>query len=81
MSKKVEKADCGLALLTFFAGVFVGMTVMLLLSPMSGRETREKIKGVSSDVKERAQEATSKVASTLREGTSVLQRKVSSIRS
>ncbi|MBM3234966.1 YtxH domain-containing protein [Candidatus Poribacteria bacterium] len=81
MSKKVEKTDCGLALLTFFAGVFVGMTAMLLLSPMSGRETREKIKDVSSDVKERAQEVTSKVASTLREGTSALQRKVYSIRS
>jgi gas vesicle protein len=81
MSKKVEETNCSLALLAFFAGIFVGMTAMLLLSPMSGRETREKIKDISSNVKERAQEATSKVASTLREGTSALQRKVSSIRS
>lgn len=62
-----EKQNSGLViLLAFFTGGLIGSLLGLLLAPMSGRETRERIRDVSTDVKDRtistahrAREATS----------------------
>lgn len=49
-----EKQGNGLVvLLAFFMGGLVGSILGLLFAPMAGRETREKIRGVSTDVKDR----------------------------
>ncbi|HIE28029.1 TPA: YtxH domain-containing protein [Candidatus Poribacteria bacterium] len=47
-------------LLAFLAGGLMGFGIGLLLAPLSGRETREKIRGVSQEVKERTVETASK---------------------
>ena len=49
-----EKQGNGLGvLLAFFLGGVVGSALSLLFAPMSGRETRERIRDASTDVKER----------------------------
>ena len=49
-----EKQGNGLVvLLAFFTGGLIGSLLGLLFAPMAGRETREKIRDASTDVKER----------------------------
>ena len=49
-----EKQGNGLVvLLAFFLGGLVGSLLSLLFAPMTGRETRERIRDASTDVKER----------------------------
>ena len=62
-----EKQGNGLVvLLAFFTGGLIGSLLGLLFAPMAGRETRERIRDASTDVKDRtisgahrAREATS----------------------
>jgi len=46
----------GSIFLAFLLGGIVGAGAALLMSPQSGRETREKIKGLAGDVKKKATE-------------------------
>lgn len=49
-----EKQGNGLVvLLAFFMGGLIGSLLGLLFAPMAGRETREKIRDASTDVKDR----------------------------
>ncbi|MBM4145241.1 MAG: YtxH domain-containing protein [Nitrospira sp.] len=52
------REECGYGsgsiLLSFLLGGLVGAGFALLLAPQSGRETRQKIKDLSDDVKEKA---------------------------
>ncbi len=49
-----EKQGNGLVvLLAFFTGGLIGSLLGLLFAPMAGRETREKIRDASTDVKDR----------------------------
>ena len=49
-----ERQGNGLVvLLAFFTGGLIGSLLGLLFAPMAGRETREKIREASTDVKER----------------------------
>ena len=49
-----EKRGNGLVvLLAFFTGGLIGSLLGLLFAPMAGRETREKIRDASPDVKDR----------------------------
>ena len=49
-----EKQGNGLVvLLAFFTGGLIGSLLGLLFAPMAGRETRERIRDASTDVKER----------------------------
>jgi gas vesicle protein len=56
-----EKENNGLAIVVaFFLGGLTGAVFSLLFAPASGKETREKIRGVSIDAKERTVEAAQK---------------------
>ena len=49
-----EKQSNGLVvLLAFFTGGLIGSLLGLLFAPMAGRETREKIRDASTDVRDR----------------------------
>lgn len=49
-----EKQDNGLViLLAFFTGGLIGSLLGLLFAPMAGRETRERIRDASTDVRDR----------------------------
>lgn len=49
---------CGLNVgLSFLLGGLVGAGAALLLAPKSGKETREQIKGMAKDIKEKAESA------------------------
>jgi len=68
-----EKGGNGLAIVfAFFMGGLVGAALSLLLAPASGRETREKIRDVSIDAKDKtveaAQKAKERVASLVDQG-------------
>jgi gas vesicle protein len=55
-----ENSSATSILLAFLAGGLMGFGIGLLLAPLSGRETREKIRGASQEVKERTIETASK---------------------
>jgi len=50
-----EESGCstGCTILAFFIGGLVGAGVALLLAPQSGKETRQKIKELADDAKEK----------------------------
>jgi len=41
---------------SFFLGGLIGAGIALLLAPRSGKETREKIKGLAGEVRDKAEE-------------------------
>lgn len=51
-----EEKNVGGMLIAFLAGSVVGAAMALLFAPISGAETRKKIKSASIDTKERALE-------------------------
>ena len=57
---KYEDGDFGCRaggwFLSFIVGGVVGAAVALLLAPKSGKETREQIKGMAQDAKEKAED-------------------------
>ena len=68
-----EKGGNGLAIVfAFFMGGLVGAALSLLLAPASGKETREKIRDVSIDAKDKtvevAQKAKERVAGLVDQG-------------
>ncbi|MDA8077980.1 MAG: YtxH domain-containing protein [Nitrospiraceae bacterium] len=50
---KDEGYSAGSVLVSFLLGGVVGAGLALLLAPQSGRETRQKIKDIADDVKDR----------------------------
>jgi len=83
------REECGYGtgsiLLSFLLGGLVGAGFALLLAPQSGRETRQKIKDLTDDVKEKAMEyagdVKEKVTSTIDKGKEVYEEKKSIITS
>ena len=80
-----EESGCrtGSTILAFFIGGLVGAGVALLLAPQSGKETRQKIKELADDAKEKAtqyaEEVKSKVTSALGKGKELVEEKKSLI--
>jgi gas vesicle protein len=76
-----EESDCstGSIILAFFIGGLVGAGVALLLAPQSGKETRQKIKELADDAKEKAtkyaEEVKSKVTSAVGKGKELVEEK------
>lgn len=71
----------GSVFLSFLLGGVVGAGFALLLAPQSGRETRQKIRELAEDVKEKsygyADKAKDQIASTLEKGKDFLEEKKS----
>jgi gas vesicle protein len=71
----------GSIILSFFIGGLVGAGVALLLAPRAGKETRERIKGLAEDVREKAEEyageVKSRTTSTLEKGKELFEEKKS----
>ena len=69
---KDDGYSSGSVLLSFLLGGVVGAGLALLFAPQSGRETRQKIKDLSDDVKEKSAEyvnqAKEKATSLVEEG-------------
>jgi len=80
-----EESGCrtGSTILAFFIGGLVGAGVALLLAPQSGKETRQKIKELADDAKEKAtqyaEEVKSKVTSAVGKGKELVEEKKSLI--
>ncbi|MGA2467574.1 MAG: YtxH domain-containing protein [Thermodesulfobacteriota bacterium] len=80
-----EESGCstGSIILAFFIGGLVGAGVALLLATQSGKETRQKIKDLADDAKEKAtkyaEEVKSKVTSTVGKGKELVEEKKSLI--
>jgi len=80
-----EESGCstGSIILGFFIGGLVGAGVALLLAPQSGKETRQKIKELADDAKEKAtkyaEEVKSKVTSAVGKGKELVEEKKSLI--
>jgi gas vesicle protein len=54
--REEERSSVGATLMAFFLGGLVGAGVALLLAPASGKETREKIKGLTDEALEKAEQ-------------------------
>ena len=80
-----EGYSSGSVLLSFLLGGVVGAGLALLFAPQSGRETREKIKDLADDVKEKSTEyvkqAKEKAASLVDEGKGYYDEKKSILKS
>jgi gas vesicle protein len=68
-------------ILAFFIGGLVGAGVAMLLAPQPGRETRQKIKELAEDAKEKAakyaEQVKSKATSTVEKGKEIFEEKKS----
>ena len=73
----------GTIVLSFFIGGLIGAGLALLLAPQSGKETRQQIKDLASDAKEKvseyAEQVKEKVASTVGKGKEIYEEKKSLI--
>lgn len=51
-----ERRNCGVSwvMASFFLGGFIGVAVAMLTAPKAGKETRQQIRGLADDVKEKA---------------------------
>jgi gas vesicle protein len=82
---KEEGYGSGSVLLSFLLGGVVGAGLALLLAPQSGRETRQKIKELSDDIREKTNEyigeTKGKVASVVDESKGYYEEKKSLIKS
>ena len=67
-----EKCQGSNVLVAFLVGAAVGGGIALLTAPRSGRETREKLRGLAGETRDRirkiAEEAEEKIADVLNEG-------------
>jgi gas vesicle protein len=81
MGNEEGRYSAGSLILGFFIGGLVGAGLGLLLAPEPGRETRQKIKGLAEDAKEKAVEYAEKVkgevTSTVGKGKEILEEKKS----
>ena len=82
---KEEGYSSGSVLLSFLLGGVVGAGLALLFAPQSGRETRQKIKDLADDVKEKSAEyvsqAKEKASSLVEEGKGYYDEKKSILKS
>lgn len=82
---KDEGYSSGSVLLSFLLGGVVGAGLALLFAPQSGRETRQKIKDLADDVKEKSAEyvhqAKEKATSLVEEGKGYYDEKKSILKS
>jgi gas vesicle protein len=83
MGNEESGRSIGSIILAFFIGGLVGAGVALLLAPQPGKETRQKIKELSEEAKEKAtkyaEEVKSKVTSTVEKGKELVEEKKSLI--
>jgi gas vesicle protein len=72
-------------LLSFILGGLIGAAVALLLAPKSGRQTREQIKDLAEDAKERAEDyydkAKSQISTAMQKGAEILEQKKAEVES
>ena len=83
MENEESGRSTGSIILAFFIGGLVGAGVALLIAPQSGKETRQKIKELADDAKEKAtqyaEEVKSKVTSAVGKGKELVEEKKSLI--
>jgi len=83
MGNEESGRSTGSIILAFFIGGLVGAGVALLLAPQPGKETRQKIKELADEAKEKAakyaEEVKSKLTSTVEKGTELVEEKKSLI--
>jgi gas vesicle protein len=83
MENEEGRYRAGSLILGFFIGGLVGAGVALLLAPQPGKETRQKIKELADEAKEKAakyaDEVKSKVTSTVEKGKELVEEKKSLI--
>jgi gas vesicle protein len=81
MGNEESRYSAGSLILGFFIGGLVGAGVALLLAPQPGAETRQKIKELTDEAKEKAakyaEEVKSKVTSTVEKGKGLVEEKKS----
>jgi len=81
MGNEEGRCSAGSLILGFFIGGLVGAGVALLLAPQPGAETRQKIKELADEAKEKAakyvEEVKSKVTSTVEKGKELVEEKKS----
>lgn len=72
-------------LLSFVLGGLIGAAIALLVAPRSGRQTREQIKDLAEDAKEKAADyydkAKGQISSAMQKGAEVLEQKKTEIES
>lgn len=72
-------------LLAFVLGGLVGAAVALLTAPKSGRQTREQIRGVAHDARERAEDyydqMKGRISDTMQKGAHIFQQKKEQMKS
>lgn len=77
--------SAGTVFMAFLLGGAVGAGLALFLAPQSGKETRENLRGLAEDVKEKtsqyAEELRGKITSTIKEGKGLVEEKKSIITS
>ncbi len=78
-------SSSGSWLLSFILGGLIGAAVALLLAPKSGRQTREQIKDLAEDAKERAEDyydkAKSQISTAMQKGAEILEQKKAEVES
>ena len=83
MGNEESGHSTGSIILAFFIGGLVGAGVALLLAPQSGKETKQKIKELADDAKEKAakyaEEVKSKVTSAVGKSKELIEEKKSLI--
>ena len=81
MRHEESGSGIGAVVLSFFLGGLVGAGVALLMAPKSGTETRQKIRELAEEVKEKAEEyvgtARDKASSALEKGKEFVEKKKS----
>ena len=81
MGNEEGRYSAGSLILGFFIGGLVGAGVALLLAPQPGAETRQKIKELADEAKEKAakyaEEVKTKVTSTVEKGKGLVEEKKS----
>ncbi len=77
--KEFETTSSGPWFLSFVLGGLVGAAVALLIAPRSGRQTREQIKDLAGDVKEKAElcydKAKDQISTVMQKGADIFEQK------
>jgi gas vesicle protein len=85
MADDYRCCNSGTVFLAFVMGAAIGGGLALLTAPRSGEETRNKVRGMADDVRQRikdiAAEAEAKIKETIEEGREVLQEKKEIVKS
>jgi len=78
MGQEESGCNTGSVLLAFFLGGLVGAGIALLVAPKPGQETREQIKKIADEVKEKAEayieDAKSKASTVVEKGKELLEK-------